>query len=66
MYLVNKILHEIEVTKKCTFIHLNFKSKQQYTIAIDLTIIISNRSSVGIALKWGSNDFLGWWESSIT
>ena len=66
MYLVNKILHEIEVTKKCAFIHLNFKSNQQYTIAIDLTIIISNLSSVGIALKWGSNDFLGWWESSIT
>ena len=45
---MNKILHKIEVTKKCAFVHLNFKSKQQYTIAIDLTIIISNRSSVGI------------------
>ena len=38
---MNKMLHESKVSyQKCSFLHLNFKSRQQYTLAVDLRMVI--------------------------
>ena len=58
--LSNKMLHESKVSyQKCSFLHLNFKSRQQCTIAADLRIGIKEAIQCRNCLESGSNDTSG-------
>ena len=54
------MLHESKVSyQKCSFLHLNFKSRQQYTIAVELRLAIKESIQCRNCLESGSNDTSG-------
>ena len=58
--LTNKMFHENKFSyQKCSFLHLNFKSRQQYTIAVELRIAIKEAIQCRNCLESGSNDTSG-------
>ena len=55
------MLHEIKVSyQKCSFLHLSFKSRQQYTIAGDLRIVIKEAIQCRNCLESSQMTHQGW------